>query len=127
MRNALTLAAAFAAGAIAMYCLGSTRLGGRTAGAGRPHPAPPTDAQLRERVRSRIGDWVSHPQAIEVDVQDGVVRVSGQVLTRELDGLLSRLTGVAGVRKVHNALATLEDPSGFGEAPRAGPRHPVAP
>lgn len=65
---------------------------------------PSGDAQLRERVRSRMGHLVSHPRAIEVEVNDGVVRLSGQVLTQELDGLLSQLTGMAGVRKVHNAL-----------------------
>ena len=66
------------------------------------------DARLRERVRSRLGDWVSHPGAISVDVENGVVRVSGQVLAKELDGL----------RKVHNALDALSDPSGFGELPQ---------
>ena len=76
------------------------------------------DARLRERVRSRLGDWVSHPGAISVDVENGVVRVSGQVLAKELDGLLSRITGVAGVHKVHNALDALSDPSGFGEVPQ---------
>ena len=76
------------------------------------------DAQLCERVRSRLGDWVSHPGAIRIDVENGVVRVSGQVLVKELDGLLSRITGVAGVRKVHNALDALDDPSGFGEQPQ---------
>lgn len=73
------------------------------------------DAQLRDRVRSRLGDWVSHPGAIRVDAVNGVVRVSGQVLAKELDGLLFQITGVAGVRKVHNALDALTDPSGFGE------------
>ena len=61
---------------------------------------------------------MSHPGAISVDVENGVVRVSGQVLAKELDGLLSRITGVAGVRKVHNALDALSDPSGFGEVPQ---------
>ncbi len=79
------------------------------------------DAQLRERVRSRLGDWVSHPAAIRVDVENGVVRVSGQVLAKELDGLLSRITGVDGVHKVHNALDVLTDPSGFGEVPQGRP------
>jgi hypothetical protein len=40
------------------------------------------------------------------------------VLAKELDGLLSQLTDMQGVRKVHNALSTLNDPSGFGETPR---------
>jgi osmotically-inducible protein OsmY len=76
---------------------------------------PATDAQLRERVRSRLGHLVSHPRAIEVEVNEGIVRLSGQVLAKELDGLLTQLTGMAGVRKVQNALSTLNDPSGFGQ------------
>jgi osmotically-inducible protein OsmY len=79
---------------------------------------PQSDAQLRERVRSRMGHLVSHPLAIEVSVEDGVVRLSGQILAHELDGLLSQLTDMTGVRKVHNALATLNDPSGFAESQR---------
>lgn len=77
---------------------------------------PASDAQLREQVRSRMGHLVSHPRAIEVEVNEGIVRLSGQVLAQELDGLLSQLTGMTGVRKVHNALSTLNDPSGFGES-----------
>lgn len=76
---------------------------------------PQDDAQLRERIRSRLGHLVSHPRAIEVSVEDGVVRLSGQVLATELDPMLSQLTHMPGVRKVHNALTALNDPSGFGE------------
>lgn len=162
MKHALNVAAAFAAGAIAMYYVDSmlghrrrAQARDRTSGAAhdaadigqakgkrlidrarglvatgrldRPDSAgPPTDTQLRERVRSRIGHWVSHPRAIDVDVDEGVVRVSGRVLASELDGLLSRLTGVAGVRKVHNALVTLDDPGGFGEARSTGPSESLA-
>lgn len=79
---------------------------------------PQTDAQLRERVRSRMGHLVSHPRAIDVTVEDGIVRLSGQVLAKELDGLLSQISEMKGVRKVHNALASLNDPSGFGEVQR---------
>ena len=142
MKQILSITAAFAAGAIAMYYLDSTmgrsrRALARGRLAGISHEAADlvqsrgkrladrakgvmggealADAQLRERVRSRMDLLVSHPRAIEVSVEDGVVRLSGQVLTKELDGLLSQLTGMAGVRKVHNSLATLDDPSGFGE------------
>jgi len=80
---------------------------------------PQSDAQLRERVRARMGHLVSHPRAIDVSVEEGVVRLSGQVLVKELDGLLSQLTDMPGVRKVHNALTALDDPSGFGEVQRA--------
>jgi len=79
---------------------------------------PQSDAQLREHVQSRMGHLVSHPRAIDVSVEDGIVRLSGQVLAKELDGLLSQISGMPGVRKVHNALAALDDPSGFGEVPR---------
>jgi osmotically-inducible protein OsmY len=79
---------------------------------------PQSDAQLRERVRSRMGHLVSHPRAIEVTVEDGIVRLSGQVLAKELDGLLSQISEMKGVRKVHNALTSLTDPSGFAEVQR---------
>lgn len=124
-RNSLNAAAAFAAGALAMYCLYAAlgrRPADRSTGPVRfdrdPSFQPESDAQLRDQVRSRLGHWVSHPRAMEVDVNEGVVRVSGQVLAQELDGLLSQLTGMPGVRKVHNALSVLDDPSGFGEVPR---------
>jgi osmotically-inducible protein OsmY len=77
---------------------------------------PENDAKLRERVMARLGHLVSHPGAIEVSVNEGIVRVSGQVLAQELDGLLTQLTRLPGVHKVHNALGVLQDPSGFGEA-----------
>ncbi len=155
MKHILNITAAFAAGALAMYCLDSATGRRRRAlardkivgasheaadflegaekhlvdrakgmmGAGSPGRAssahPRSDAQLRERVRSRMGHLVSHPRAIEVSVEEGVVRLTGQVLVKELDGLLSQLTDMPGVRKVHNALAALNDPSGFGEVQRA--------
>ena len=118
-KQALNLGAAFAAGALAVILLERV-----IARAQRVVPVrhwaddSQDDAQLRETVRSRLGSWVSHPRAIDVDVHGGVVRVSGQVLATELDGLLLQITGVPGVRKVHNALSALRDPSGFGEVPR---------
>jgi osmotically-inducible protein OsmY len=155
MKHILNVAAAFAAGALAMYYLDSS-MGRRrralardkivgvsheaadfVAGAGKhgvdrakgvmatgsldrvSSGQPQSDAQLRERVRARMGHLVSHPRAIEVSVEEGVVRLSGQVLAKELDGLLSQLTHMPGVRKVHNALAALNDPSGFSEDRRA--------
>ena len=155
MKHIVNVAAAFVAGALAMYYLDSNMGRRRRAlardkiagvsrdaadlveGAGK-HVAdrvrgavatgsldrtssaqPQSDAQLRERVRSRLGHLVSHPGAIEVAVEEGVVRLTGQVLAKELDGLLSQLTGMAGVRKVHNALSALDDPSAFGESRRA--------
>ena len=152
MKRILNITAAFAAGALAMYYLDSTMGQRRRARArdvvfGVSHRAaafvegamttgshdgvasshPQSDAQLRERVRARMGHLVSHPRAIEVSVEQGVVRLSGQVLVKELDGLLSQLTEIPGVRKVYNALSVLNDPSGFGEVQSAGEPAEVGP
>lgn len=105
--NALTrisiLTSAFALGAFASWRIGSARLHRHAL------PAPYRDTKLRQRIRERIGDLVSNPEAIEVEVDGGLVRVSGEVPAEEIDGLLSRLTGVPGVHKVHNALTPLDD------------------
>jgi hypothetical protein len=45
-----------------------------------------------------------------------VVRVSGYVLASELDSLLSRLTHLAGVHKVRNALTPLPDAAALEKA-----------
>jgi len=124
MKPVAIVAGGFAGGVLAMLLL--ERVVARAQRVVRARPASPAagylgsedDARLRERVRSRLGDWVSHPGAIRIDVENGVVRVSGQVLAKELDGLLFQITGVAGVRKVHNALDALSNPSGFGEVPQ---------
>lgn len=71
---------------------------------------PHSDAQLRERVRSRLGRLVSHPRAVEVEVNNGVVRLSGDVLSKESDGLLSQVREMAAVRQVVNAMTTHEHP-----------------
>lgn len=127
MRPAVIVAGGFASGVLAMLLLewwlarAQRVVPVRTANRTADYLTSQDDAQLRERVRSRLGDWVSHPGAIRVEVEQGVVRVSGQVLAKELDGLLSRITGLDGVRKVHNALDALTDPSGFGEVPQGRP------
>jgi len=149
MKHILNVAAAFAAGALAMFFLDGSmgrrrRALARDKVAGASHDAadfvqgkgrrmagrargmlatgrldrvsstePQSDEQLGERVRSRIGHLVSHPRAIVVNVQEGVVRLTGQVLATELDTLLSQLTQMTGVRKVHNALSALHNVTEF--------------
>lgn len=68
-------------------------------------------ARLRERVCDEIAGLVSYADAIEVAVEGTVVRVSGYVLAAEKDGLLSRLTCLPGVHRVHNALSEVSDPA----------------
>jgi hypothetical protein len=109
MRPVLNLAGAFAAGALVTYFLARAL----SRDSGRP---PRVQAHLRERVRARIADLVSRPEAVDVDVDAGVVRVSGYVLASELDSLLSRLTHLAGVHKVRNALTPLPDAAALEKA-----------
>lgn len=63
-----------------------------------------SDSVLEARVRSKMGRAVSHASAITVDVHEGQVVLSGQVLAAELDGLLSAVKAVRGVQSVENRL-----------------------
>jgi hypothetical protein len=98
--------AAFAASAVLTYCIGDALLRWRDA---RLHD----DAHLQKRVQARIAQLVSHPEAIEVRVERGMVRVSGRVLAAEVDGLLSQLTQVPRVYRVYNALDPVHDAGAF--------------
>ncbi len=109
MHPILNIAASFAAGAAAMYWVDSTVARRRTGGAALGQ------LRVREQVQACIGRLVSHPDAIQVSVEGGVVRVSGHVLASEQDRLLSQLTHVPGVHKVRNALSAVQDPDRFDE------------
>lgn len=109
MQPLLKLISSFAAGAAAMYWLDSA-VARRHAGG-----AFVSESRLGEQVQARIGKLVSHPDAIKVNVDGGLVRVSGLVLASELDRLLTQLTRLPGVHKVHNALSPVDDPERFDE------------
>ena len=109
MHPILNVAASFAAGAAAMYWFDSA-VARRHAGG-----LVLSQSRLREQVQACIGRLVSHPDAIQVSVDGGVVRVSGHVLASEQDRLLSQLTHLPGVHKVHNALSAVQDPGRFEE------------
>jgi uncharacterized membrane protein len=59
---------------------------------------------LEARVRAKIGRSVSHPHAISVAVNDGRVRLSGQVLANEANRMLSGVWSVRGVKEVEDLL-----------------------
>lgn len=108
MHPLLNVISSFAAGAAAMYWLDSavTR---------RHRGTVVSEPRLGEQVQARIGKLVSHPDAIKVSVEGGLVRVSGLVLAGEMDRLLMQLTQLPGVHKVHNALSPVDDPQRFDE------------
>ena len=71
----------------------------------RREPAPLSDDMVLERVRARVGEIVSDPRAVEVTVENGIVRLSGQVAPEERDELLTQLLYMPGVVRLRNALA----------------------
>jgi uncharacterized membrane protein len=70
------------------------------------------DNVLMARVRSRIGRVVSHPGSIDVSAQQGRVSLSGPILAREVEPLLSAVRSVRGVTDVENYLEVHERPDG---------------
>src|SRR5437867_9974886 len=63
-----------------------------------------------ERVRSKMGRAVSHPHAIHVNVQNGSVQLTGEILSEELDDLIRSVSAVKGVKKIENQLTTHVEP-----------------
>lgn len=66
------------------------------------------DRVLEDRVRSKMGRFVSHPHAIEVLADDGEVTLAGEILDSEAAGLLAAVRSVRGVRKVDDQLRVHE-------------------
>jgi len=86
----------------------------------------PDDSVLIDRVRARLGRVVSHPAAITVSAQDGVVTLTGPVLADEVPHLLSSVKWTPGVQDVNNNLEVHEeaenDPALQGGRERTGAR-----
>jgi len=84
------------------------------------------DEILKERVRSKLGRFVSHARPIEVAARAGRVTLSGPILTHEVDGLLAAVARVPGVQEVEDRLERHERPGGVsalqGGRSRAGER-----
>lgn len=63
-------------------------------------PEAVDDDQLVARVRAKLGRLVSHPHAIDVIAQQGRITVSGDVLEKEAERLLSDVGTIHGVSSV---------------------------
>jgi hypothetical protein len=72
----------------------------------RRGPGPVSDDIVLRRVRSRIGELVSQPDAVEVSVDNGVVRITGTVPYEERDTLLAHLLATPGVVRLRSALSS---------------------
>lgn len=74
-----------------------------------------SDEVLAERVRSKLGFLVRHPAAIEVQVVDSQVIMSGPVLSDEVEQLVEGVRSVRGVRDVQNRLEVYTEPANVPE------------
>ena len=100
------------------------RARGMAAAGSRLLPEHVPDETLAERVRSKMGRFVSHPRAIAVDAVDGCVTLRGPILAGEVDGLLRAVRAVRGVHQVEDRLEPHDSaeniPSLQGGIPRPG-------
>jgi hypothetical protein len=63
-----------------------------------------SDEVLLERVRSRLGQMVQHPQSISTAVVEGIVRLTGTVARDEKKRVVREIRDVPGVLKVEELL-----------------------
>lgn len=68
------------------------------------------DDVLAARVRATLGRVVSHPRAVDVSANDGIVTLRGPVLEHEVASLLRAVRGVRGVKAVDDRLEPHERP-----------------
>ena len=71
---------------------------------------PRSDAELRYRIRDALDRMVSHPGALHVTVDNGVVRLSGHVLAKEREGVLEQVQRMPGVKTLVNAMSAHDTP-----------------
>lgn len=87
------------------------------------------DHILVERVRAKLGRYVSHPHAVEVDADAGCVTLRGKILRREAGPLLRAVSRMPGVREIDDLLEQHERagniPSLQGGSARPGDRFDV--
>jgi gas vesicle protein len=87
------------------------------------------DTRLVERVRSELGRASTHPRAIDVFARNGTVTLRGPILESEVNGLITAVSAVRGVRSVVNQLEPHGSPEGVPSLQGAGrlPRSRVIP
>jgi hypothetical protein len=63
-----------------------------------------TDREIERRIRRRLKRVSSHPSLISVHCLDGIATLYGHVLEAEIDGIVTSVAVVPGVREVQNQL-----------------------
>ncbi|MDM9558028.1 MULTISPECIES: BON domain-containing protein [Bordetella] len=82
---------------------------------------PASDHQLGERVRAQLGRLVSHPGAVRVLVAAGEVTLGGHILAAERDALITAVTHMTGVRRVHDQMEVHDSPGNTPELQGGAP------
>ena len=93
---------------------------------------PIDDARLYERIRARLGHLMEHAGAIEVEVRNGEVKLSGEVSEAEAQSVPRALGRMPGVTAVESALRVSAPSADDSQAPepddaQSGSRDPAAP
>jgi hypothetical protein len=70
-------------------------------------PGPISDDIVLDRVQERVFEIVSRPEHVQVTVENGVVRLSGELPATERDELLTQLVYLPGVVRLRNKLSTI--------------------
>ena len=108
MKHPMSWLAGFAAGALAVLLLDAmlARRGGLQASpVADDYRLPRNDEELRARIRGRLGHVLARPQLCQVEVEQGSVRLKGEVRRSEVHPLMSLVRGMLGVREVLNMLS----------------------
>jgi uncharacterized membrane protein len=75
---------------------------------------PADDRIVEQRARSELGRVCSHPSALDVWCQDGIVELKGPILRREVRRVISAIGSVPGVRDVDaRRLEVYDSPDGI--------------
>jgi hypothetical protein len=71
------------------------------------------DRRLVERVRAKLGRVSSHPHAIDVFAEEGVVTLCGPILAAEVDDVMAAVWAVPGALALNNELDVYTSPQGI--------------
>ena len=69
------------------------------------------DHILVERVRAKLGRYVSHPHAVDVEADNGCVILKGKILKREVKPFLTAIKKIPGVHEIDDLLEQHETAS----------------
>ena len=71
------------------------------------------DRRVVERIRAKLGRVSSHPHAIDVYADEGVVTLCGPILAAEVDDVMTTVWAIPGVLALNNQLDVYTSPQGI--------------